>query len=232
MGLYLFPDKNRQKRPCQNIINSFSILSELKIEHSSARLPRRELRSREGLFYFFSGNSFHFYYLPTLILYLSKHDSDKFGMSNKVHYIFFLQLTAKLPESYFQLARSFSENGITLLPVSLSALVKIMQAGEKAHILCLVSTMKEREAYLRKGHKILSYLVRANIIYLYQASSFGALTQKEAYHKGIRNYFFIQLPVNTEKFCATISKYYFMRKDEKFKWPGGRNPRPVISNVA
>lgn len=153
-------------------------------------------------------------------------------MSDKPNYIFFLQLSAKPSESYFQMARQFSDEGITLLPVSISSLLTMIAGGQTAHVVCLVSTMKEREVYLKRAHKLLSHLVKRKIIYLYQASSFHTLSQGEAFHQGKKNYFFIELPVKLSRFCTTISKYYFLRLNEELKWPGGRSPRRVISNVA
>src|SRR5690606_17589573 len=117
---------------------------------------------------------------------------------------------------------------IELLPVSISTLIKLLQSSEKVHVITVVSTIKEREIYLKKAHKILSYLIKVQAIYHYQASSFSTLTQHEAFHRGIKNYFFIPLPVRLEVFCATITKYYFMRIDNQFKWPGGKNPRSLI----
>lgn len=153
-------------------------------------------------------------------------------MKNKSNYIFFLQLGAKPTESYFQMARQFSDEGITLLPVTISSLITMISGGQMAHVVCLVSTMKEREIYLKRVQKTLSYLVKRKIVYLYQASSFHTLMQTEAFHQAKKNYFFIELPVKLARFCATISKYYFLRQNEELKWPGGTSPRRVISNVA
>lgn len=144
-------------------------------------------------------------------------------MKQQEDYIFYIKLGPTLNEAYYKLARDFSRDGITLLPVSIDSLVELMDGRKKSHLICMIGSELEREFYFKHVHKLLCYLVRSHRIYYNLISGFKKIMSREAFHTSAKNYSFLPLPQTSGEICAKIALSFYQRKKEEKRWPGGRS---------
>lgn len=153
-------------------------------------------------------------------------------MNTQENYIFYVMLSPRLSESFYKLARDFSKEGITLLPVTIESLTELMDSRKMAHVLCHVGNEGEREFYFKKVHKFLCYLVRSKRIFYYLISGYKKIMSREAFHSSAKNYCYISLPKTSGEICGTITLSFYQRKKIEMKWPGGRsNLLPLVREI-
>lgn len=143
--------------------------------------------------------------------------------------IFYLTLSDKLSSNYFTLAKQFTQQGFTLLPLTYSTLLGLTNEAERLTVICMVSNATELNRYSKKVHKILKLLVQNHTINLHLVSSFSHINEFEKFRKNI-DYNFYYLPVKIKSFCSIIVKSIYERYNQQTKWPGGKSPRPSMLN--
>jgi hypothetical protein len=144
-----------------------------------------------------------------------------------INWIFYLNITGRLPRSYFTLDQNFRDMGISLIPITIEQLLTIGDDKTGSHIISVVGNIQEKLTFERKHKKLVRYLLRNNMIYFYQASSFSELNDT-GHFRTASNYFFFKLPVEVERLTMNIVKYFHLKKQDRFKWPGGRSPSPRL----
>lgn len=138
--------------------------------------------------------------------------------------VFFLKTSRRLPQSYFDLEPNFREQGITLVPVTIDNLLMMSKEVNKVHIVTCITSMNQKQYFERKVRRVITMLVRNNVATFFQISSFED-TNIGSSLKVSRNYYFTKLPVKAKYYCDKISKYYYLSKVKKFRWPGTTSPR-------
>lgn len=147
---------------------------------------------------------------------------------SKNNWIFFLNLSEKLPRNFFILSQFFKDRSITLVPINYTALLQFTRESDRIHIICMVSNMNELSRY-NKIKKYFKLMIQNNILDLYMASSFQGLDETNSF-RGKKNYHYIKLPIEAELLCEIIFKTVDIKQNQKLSWPGGKSPRPTMLN--
>jgi hypothetical protein len=140
-------------------------------------------------------------------------------MDAKSDWIFYLKLTPKLNNKFFEIDRHFKQKGFTLIPVSVSDLIAVNRGENKFQVILIADGFEQARYYHKKIRKILKYWMRSKRINLFIGSSFELLDDSAIY--GLTDcYFYYKLPIKTKEFCDKIGTKIKEKQDHDKKWPG------------
>ena len=143
--------------------------------------------------------------------------------------IFFVTFTDKPPRSYFDLAINLREEGLTLVPIKFDQLLSFYQGKKRIHVICVVSSVFERKAYLR-SIRIMKQALLTSKITLYHFSSFTHLDLRKELSR-LKNYHFVTLPVPLHSLARAMRKFYEYAMYDGQKWPGGKRAKLPFDEV-
>ncbi len=137
----------------------------------------------------------------------------------KSDWIFYLKLSKKLTSHFYSLDKEFKNNGITLVPITLSELLSVTKGEGKFHVITCIRGFSEASYYTKKVKKIFSYLVRSGRLNLFVTSSFNFINETHLFGR-TGHYFYYQLPLKIPHLCDTISKEIDRQDSGERRWPG------------
>ncbi|MBL7664555.1 MAG: hypothetical protein JNM93_05435 [Bacteriovoracaceae bacterium] len=138
-------------------------------------------------------------------------------------FIFFVSFTDKLPRYYYELAKAFKKQDLTLIPIRLDQLTTFHQGRKRVHVLTVVSNIREKRMFL-KASRSLRPAISNQLVTLYHMCSFQELNYQIKYGK-MKNYHFIQLPVRYEALTEIVYKRYTEEIQNSARWLGGRRAK-------
>ncbi len=137
--------------------------------------------------------------------------------------IFYLTFGQKLPKVFYDLAVTFKNKGLTLVPVELDQLLDFYQGKKNVHVVVVTKNQFEKKAY-QKSLKIINHALRSGKMFFYHLSSFSDIDLRK--EKGrINNYSFISLPISIEVLAQAVKNSFLIKQNSIQKWPGGRRGR-------
>lgn len=145
-----------------------------------------------------------------------------------VHHIFFLKLTAELPDAFFQFSELFSKWNVNILPVTPSEFSSL-QKGNICHVICVQNDFESYFALQEFRKKSLDFAMLQKRVIFFHLSSFSPI-DIEAKLRRIGNYHFLPLPISYEVAAKFIGRTYYSEQKLGLKWPGGRRPKPSLEN--
>lgn len=164
-----------------------------------------------------------------------KKKSEKLAMNgenlNEPKYLFFLQLSQRLPDSYFRLAAYLIDYDVTLVPIYLNDLLKISVNDFRPSILMLNNSLESNNNYQIYRKKFLDFALQTNKYVIYEISSFSPNPNSYKVRKN-EYYNYYQLPIEIEYLASEIARIAYKHSSVKSAWPGGKNfrlPNQVLS---
>jgi hypothetical protein len=149
-------------------------------------------------------------------------------MGNDVEqtYIYFLQLTARLPMGYFTMAEGLSKLGITLLAITPKEFLNI-QDGKRRFVMAFCNDMASQQAFLDCKKRFLDFGLSSGNLVLMHISSFGPAESaaKQSARRPGTFYHHFALPMDVLKACKQAALVYYREKAERQGWPGGKRPK-------
>lgn len=139
-------------------------------------------------------------------------------MENEFKHIFYLQLTNKLPNDYYDLSLKLSKQGIVLIPVTSENLVDFIHGNEKMHLIAVINNSKSKFLFQKKVERFIFHLISNRKIFFYLCNSFSSIFLREPFINGKKAYVKFDLPVELNLVCDTISSYYnyrWLKENEK-----------------
>lgn len=135
-------------------------------------------------------------------------------------YVYYLQLQQKSDESYFQLAASMRDVGITLVPVFCHELDHFIKNGT-IPLIVLTDNIEKQRQFSRFRKSYLDFALRSQKITLFHLNSFAKITNLyEQERKGL--YHQMSLPLSVSDVAEKIVINYFSKMSKEKTWPGGR----------
>lgn len=142
----------------------------------------------------------------------------------KIDYIFYLQTKSDLGRAFYQMAETFSDLGVTLLPISFDQL-RNLEKNKKIHLVVLRNDFASATLFQEVHRNFLNTLILTGKVTLYDLSSFSELSDQGKIYKK-ENYKYFQLPLDVEQTTLTISESLFRENNEEVEtWPGGRRAK-------
>jgi len=155
------------------------------------------------------------------------------GDTNKKNtLIFFLLLGENLPNSFFVFDRVLRELGLTLIPVSNDQLqiLKSYSSQDNVFVICSTTGSKEFKTFNTKVRELLKFLLQSEKFIFIKMSSFCSLNDEKKFVM-LKNYFFINYPVDAKKVAAWISHSIKIKSEVNNEWPGGKKANPGVLSV-
>jgi hypothetical protein len=143
--------------------------------------------------------------------------------SEQRHPFLLLTKDGKLPPEFFHLAKTFSDSGLTVVPITIDHFKNLKTAGQMVSMICCEYNFGQKDWLRNKVFCQLEFLLKGQKLFLYHIGSFGAYADFTTYHFN-KNYQFIQLPTKTETLLSFITKN-IEKNSIKEIWPGGRSPK-------
>jgi hypothetical protein len=152
--------------------------------------------------------------------------------NTKTTLIFFLLLDESLPHSYFVFDRVLKEVGLTLIPVTNDQLqiLKSYSSQDNVFVICSTTGSKEFKTFNTKIRELLKFLLQSEKFIFIKMSSFCALNDEKKFAM-LKNYFFINYPVDAKKVAAWISHSIRIKSEVNNEWPGGKKANPGVLSV-
>jgi hypothetical protein len=150
-------------------------------------------------------------------------------MSEKssTNYIFFLKSTDELNPFYFQIADSFRQLNIVLLPIS-SEELKIVDRHKKHQIIIFRNDFTSAQIFSEIRKSYLDFAMSRGHVCVYDISSFSEHENSTKYQTQ-KSYFYFPLPIDVKQFVMRVAIEYFRTKREIEDWPGGRRSKLPVT---
>lgn len=138
-------------------------------------------------------------------------------------YVYYLNLTTKLPDWYFVLADILNKDDITLIPITSDQIEDVI-SNERIHVITSVHDFAGKAKFNNHAREFLSFASKNRLIHLYFLSSFSGLSShfdfvsKDLFH-------FYTLPMRIEHFALLFRNNYYKVETNISKWPGGRRAK-------
>ena len=143
--------------------------------------------------------------------------------NNQENFLFFLQLSEKLPEEFIHLSYQLSQYSINLIPIKFKDLKEIkMESGNK--MLVLTKNLATRDLFLKMRVRILDFYLKNKNIQIFHLSSFGHLGPTDT--SKVKDYYtYYQLPCKMSDIVSLLVIKVFKDKKTLYKWPGGKRAK-------
>lgn len=142
---------------------------------------------------------------------------------NYQKYIYFLQLTPALPEEFFKFAAHFKRWEIDLIPVEANKIAEIT-TSQKQFIIALNKDFTSIDNFEVVREKFLNFALKREVFTLFDISSFGKMDGYQNYEKK-GSYVYLPLPGKYKDFCKRMAAEYYIKREQKGVWPGGRRAK-------
>jgi len=149
-------------------------------------------------------------------------------MGHAQEYIFYLQLTEELPESFFLLAKKIVKYDIHLIPVHPNDLNNFNESS-RHYLIAQITDMASLNLFREVRLAYLDMALMNKRFILYHLSSFGPLVMPDKIER-TGTYYHFPLPLPYVVLTRAILGLYYREKKQLERWPGGRRCRlsPLI----
>lgn len=146
-------------------------------------------------------------------------------MSNagKEHYIFYLQYTKEVTNTFFSLAVVLKNFGITLIPITTLELVNLARP-KKQFVITATADLNSLNGLTKVRKSFLDFALINQKFCLFDISSFGKISISYKLEKG-QSYFHFPLPMTFNQMGRQIASHYFSKVGVVKRWPGGNRAR-------
>lgn len=138
---------------------------------------------------------------------------------NQEHYIFYLQYTKNLPQTFFALGQALKKLNITLIPVTPRELVNIAKS-KKQFVISITADLTSLRGLEATRRSFLDFALVNQKFCMFDVSSFGKISISYKLEKN-RSYFHYGLPMSFKNIASNIASHYFSELGTVKRWPGG-----------
>ncbi|MCT4643235.1 MAG: hypothetical protein N4A33_13170 [Bacteriovoracaceae bacterium] len=139
----------------------------------------------------------------------------------RTDWVYFLNLTAKVPSHFFHLDAFIKPHGLSMIPMGLNDLLSFTNSGDDCHIFIFINSLARKNYFNKRVRKILKYLIKKHGVHIYILSSFDNTSDRYIYGKSGK-YHFTRLPVGLNAYATALATA-IRKKDEGLnKWPGAK----------
>ena len=135
------------------------------------------------------------------------------------HYIFYVQYTNSLPQTFFALGQVLKKFNITLVPVAPRELANVAKA-KKQFIISITADLTSLKGLQSTRRSFLDFALVNQKFCLFDVSSFGKIPISYKLEKN-RSYFHYALPMSFNNIATNIASHYFSELGTVKRWPGG-----------
>lgn len=144
-------------------------------------------------------------------------------MSETQEFIFYLQLTDELPQSFFALAEHLSRYEVTLVPVSPNDLTSFNE-GSKHYLVAQITDLASYNRFREFRRRFLDVALLNRRFFLFHLSSFGPVVMADKVER-LNTYYHYPMPLSYKLLGRSIAGLYYREKKQFQRWPGGRRSR-------
>ncbi len=144
-------------------------------------------------------------------------------MSETQEFIFYLQLTEELPQSFFVLAEHLAYYQISLVPVQPDDLNNFDESS-RHYLVAQITDMTSLSRFRELRRRYLDVALMNKRFFLFHLSSFGSVVMADKIER-INTYYHFPLPLSYDVLSRAISGLYYREKKQFQRWPGGRRSR-------
>jgi hypothetical protein len=135
------------------------------------------------------------------------------------HYIFYVQYTKKLPQTFFALGQVLQKFNLTLVPVSPRELINVAKA-QKQFIISITADLTSLKGLESTRRSFLDFALVNQKFCLFDVTSFGKISISYKLEKN-RSYLHYALPMSFNNIASNIASHYFSELGTVKRWPGG-----------
>lgn len=139
------------------------------------------------------------------------------------NYIYYLRLSAELPEHYIKLAMVLKEWKISLVPVTPH---ELLQIGDKSRMYVLgVSENINTQRTLKRFREVyLDLALLSRKVCYFDANSFAPINIAHKLERS-KSYYHFALPISFKELVKNIVVAYYNEKKVSQTWPGGKRSK-------
>ncbi len=144
-------------------------------------------------------------------------------------YIFYLQLTTKLVNNFFDFNCHLTKQNIFLIPIN-DYNLRELNRKKNAVLLAIIRDLESLKKYNEIKNKFLYSAVKNQQVRLFEISSFAedSILCKSTYQE---NYRYYQLPINLNIINEDILQFFNDGNKAFEAWPGGKRGKFPIENA-